>query len=359
MKRIFNLCLMASLLATLGTACSKKTNSRAKEVIAAENALSAKKAAEDKLKAKEAADKAATDAAAAAAKEEQARRDKAISLTGIFSNKKTEQESNISLYQLLLASQSNGSIIETLVSKNKESSDNDKNIEQEKVTAFSGKETIKICDDLIKRLEKKEDKDLISIDKDGLKRDIEDIVDCMSLNIVSDYIEVGSIRSMCLKVKEVKELELKNEALKKAAEEEAKRKLMIDGYAQDADKAASKSNAKTKSTEKTVNTSSPKDAKELREEANKLISEAVDFFSKANQNEKEYSKLSKTRADRRKNKEELSTLNKEILKLRTEGNAKIVKAEELKDQADELEEKAARTTEQDLERDLEAQDGNK
>jgi len=336
MKRMFNLCLMASLLATFGAACSKKTNSRAKEVIAAENALKEKKAVEDKLKAKEAEEAQKLADAQKTEEEEKARlaniklkQDNAVEVGMVLLKGSDDRASNLAIYQLILSSQLSNLNLVSAATENKDAEGHadGKNKSQElvSISADLKKDTSVLCNEILKRTEKKADSDLVSLDKDKVQSDVDGVVEYRSLNIVSNYIEVGTIREMCTKIREAIEIEKKNAELQKIAEEKALKEKMDAEYAADADKA------------KDLAAKSPE---ELREQAQKLIEESVTQFDLAETKHKEYSELRKTRKSRRDNKDTLTKLNEEILRLRAEGNAKAIEAEKLKDLADELENKA-------------------
>jgi len=212
---------MASLLATLGTACSKKSNSRAKEVIAAENALKAKKVEDDKLKAKSAEEKAAAEKAAATAAEEQAKKDKATSLTSVILDQKSEEDANIAFYQLLLSTRNTDAEISAFASDNKDAEGHDRAAEITALQSRSGKDSVKICEELLKKIENKKDTDLIFIEKDRIQVDVDGVVECRSLNIASNYIDVSAIKNMCSLVKaQAAAIEAKKVEAAKATEAE-------------------------------------------------------------------------------------------------------------------------------------------
>lgn len=203
MKRMFNLCLMATLLGTFGAACSKKTNSTAKEYLATQNALAAKSDAENKLKAKE-----AEEATRIAAQKE--RLEKAIPLSSVLLKDKHDEESNIAFYQILLASQQKGAAVSLIAVKNDDAVGSEDSEEHSSLKTRTNKDTLKLCDELLKRIEKKADTDLIAVDKDRVHSDVDGVVQCRSLSLASNYVEVSNVRAMCakLKVVEIKPLPL-------------------------------------------------------------------------------------------------------------------------------------------------------
>jgi hypothetical protein len=189
MKRMFNLCLVATLLA-FGAACSKKTNSKAKEFVAMENALKEKKAFEE-AKQKEAA-------------ELKLKQDNAVNLSDVLIDLEHEEDSNVSFYELLLAADMNGSVIGTLSAANSDAPEtHDKNAEMSTILAKTKKAPKEICEKILKRLSKKADTDLVNISKNNLQDDVDRVVECRSLNLSSDYIEVSAIKALCVAAQKV------------------------------------------------------------------------------------------------------------------------------------------------------------
>ncbi len=176
MKRIFNLCLVATLL-SFGAACSKKSNSKSKEFEKSVQTLKDKQAQEKDLK---------------------ERQDNAIELSNALVSE-SDEDANIALYQILLAADINGSSTEVLATTISDADvDHDKNAELVEVSNRTGIKNVKdICDKIAKKLSKKADNDLIRLDRDSVQKDIDATISCRSLNIESNYIEVSKIKALC------------------------------------------------------------------------------------------------------------------------------------------------------------------
>lgn len=194
MKNLFNLCLIATLL-SFGAACSKKTNSRAKEVIARENALKAAEDAEKEQKALELKQKELETA-------QKLKIEQAVELSDVLVTSEQEELINLSFYQLLLSLKIEGTAIDTLATVNSDAgADHDYKKEISDVIQKTNLTSEKICASLLKKVKKKNATDLIKIDRVSLQRDVETLVGCRSLDLKSDYIEVLKIRSLCPEVK--------------------------------------------------------------------------------------------------------------------------------------------------------------
>ncbi len=314
MKRMFNLCLVATLL-SFGAACSKKTNSVSKEFEKRTEQLKVQKALKElEVKQKE---------EAAALKLKQ---DNAIEISDIIVAD-SEETSHVSLYQLLLAAELNGAPVAKLSTLNSEAEIkeiNDQNKEMNEVSAKTGRSAKEICDKILKKLAKKNDSDLVKVDRAHLQSDVDGVVECRSLNLESDYIEVSKVKALCESAQKTV-VAKKADAAPTAAPQEDVAPVDADQAERDAQileeekanadeaakleaeaKAKADAEAKTKAEqEKTATTNPEKTPAELKAEAAALRVKAE---------QKKVTAETGSKKDKKAAKKEIKSLNKEARK---------------------------------------------
>lgn len=176
--KLFKLCLMASLLLSFG-ACSKKTNSKSEVYLAKKNALEAQQALEAQVKAQRLAE------------------ENAIPLSDIIVTDSHVEESNLAFYQVLLAAQLKGKQNNQVSLNSDAGADHNYQKEVSDIQVKTNKSVADICAEILKKLEKKAPSDLVAVNQEDLSKDVEGIVECRSLNIKSNYMDVASIRALC------------------------------------------------------------------------------------------------------------------------------------------------------------------
>ena len=198
--KFFQLCLMVTLLG-FGAACSKKLNTRSKEIIAKENL------AKDQKAANELASKSALEAKTAEEKnkaeqekidrEFEAKKANAVSLTSILSNVSTT-DANLEIYQLLLTSHINKSSQLLKITEDDSSlSGVDFKSELSDVKAKTSVSSETICKTILEKIASKDQSDLISLDKNMLTNDVIHEMGCIGFNIKSNYITVKATQELC------------------------------------------------------------------------------------------------------------------------------------------------------------------
>lgn len=247
MKRMFNLCLVATLL-SFGAACSKKTNSKSPEFVLKQNALVTKQ--------KEAKD----------AQELKVKHDNAIELSDALVVMENEEDSNVAFYQLLLTADINGAKVEQVSTANTDAgNDHDKNEEMNQISNKTHAKSKDLCAKLLKRLSKKADSDLIRIDRTSMQRDVDSVVACRSINVESDYIEVSKVKSLCEKVAQEPVVEAKQAVAAETVKSSEEAKSAVD----EKTKTTEESNIKDEQAEKAL-TPAPQNAEELRTRAEEI-----------------------------------------------------------------------------------------